>query len=158
MKRLGIENLYKANGIEDFKLRNTEDLLKLYSINFKEVDGFSELNDANKKIFEKFIVNVFNAIGIESRATLVPIAIYWVEETEYLTKRNPQDDSYIIKGGVVYAISRNGVKKLINKWKDPDFKDYKVMVTETKTYLRFEYKHGNKKQWLHVTENGTEWY
>lgn len=48
MNRNQIENLYKENGLNDYKLRNTEDLLKVYVIGFKAVGGYNRL-DATKE-------------------------------------------------------------------------------------------------------------
>lgn len=31
------ENIYKANGLNDLKLKNTEDLLRVYDISYKDL-------------------------------------------------------------------------------------------------------------------------
>lgn len=36
MNRLQIENIYKLNGITDYKLKSTDDLLKCHGIDFKK--------------------------------------------------------------------------------------------------------------------------
>lgn len=41
MNRRQLENLYKVNGLEDFRLRNTDDLLKVHGINYKGVAGYN---------------------------------------------------------------------------------------------------------------------
>lgn len=164
MERFQLENLYEVNGLSDYKLRNTEDLLKVHGINFKAVDGYSRLDDLNKDIYEKFIINIYNAFGLESRAELVPKGIYWVEHIEYLVKENPEDDYFIIAGGQVNAIDRNGLKSVLHTWQDEDYKGYEIKESEAKNYLRFEYQHGTyddgtpRNEWLHVTEEGKEWY
>jgi len=158
MNRSQIENLYKVNGLTDYKLKNTEDLLKVHGIGFKEVDGCNRLDDLNRAIYEKFIINIFNAMGLESRTTLVPKGIYFVEETDYLIKHEPQDDFYTVIGGVVKIIDRNGMKSILRTWEDEDLKDFDPTDSESRNYLRFEYVHIDRKEWLHVIKDGNEWY
>lgn len=164
MNRRQLENLYEVNGITDYKLKNTEDLLKTHGIDFKAVEGYNRLDDLNKQIYEKFIINIFNAMGLESRAELVPEGIYYVEDIAYLVKSNPEEDYFTVAGGVVYAIDRSGFKTVLRKWIDEDYKHLEITESETRNYLRFEYEHGSyedgtpRKEWLHVTENGTQWY
>lgn len=164
MNRFQIENLYEINGLKDYKLRTTEDLLKCHGIDFKAVDGYNRLDDINRSIYEKFIIKFLNGLGLESRAELVPKGIYFVEDETLLVKENPQDEDYIVSGGIIYAIDRNGLKSVLHTWTDEEYKDFEVIEKETSTYLRFEYEHGTyddgtpRKEWLHVTEQGKEWY
>lgn len=164
MNRFQIENIYEVNGLNDYKLKTTDDLLKCHGIDYKAVDGYNRLDDINRTIYEKFIVNFFNGLGLESRATLVPKAIYYVEQTDILVKENPEDDYFIVAGGIVKAIDRNGTKSVIRSWNDEDYKDLKPIENESTYYLRFEYEHGSyedgtpRKEWLHVIKEGTEWY
>jgi len=89
MNRSQVENLYKVNGLYDYKLKSTEDLLKVHGVDFQEVNGYKRLDDLDKQLYKKFIVNIFNGLGLESRATLVPKGIYFVEDIDYLAKENP---------------------------------------------------------------------
>jgi len=139
-------------------LNNAGELLEMYGVDFKSVKGFEELSDTNKEIFEAFIVNFFNGLGLESRTHLIPLGIYWVEHNEHLTKEDPQDDYYIVCGSTIYAIDREGNKVLHRKWVDEDYKDSEVLKTETSEYLRVEYEHYGRKEWLHVIKDGKEWY
>ena len=157
MERKQIENLYKINGLTDYKLRNTEDLLKVHGIDFKAVEGYNRLDDLSRAVYEKFIVNIFNVFGLESRATLIPKGIYFVEDTDYLIKENPEDDYFIVTGGIVKIIDRNGMKSVLRSWTDEDYKDIEPIESDSKTYLRFEYEHDNRKEWLHVTKEDS-WY
>lgn len=158
MERKYIENLYKINGLIDYNLSSTEDILKVHGIDFKAVGGYNRLDDLNRANYEKFIVNIFNAIGLESRATLVPKGIYWVENIEYLVKENPEDDYYIVAAGIINAIDRNGMKSVLHTWNDEDYKHLEVKEIESKKYLRFEYEHQGRSEWLHVVKDGKEWY
>jgi hypothetical protein len=158
MNRFQIENLYEVNGLNDYRIRDTEDLLRVHGIDFKAVDGYNRLDDLNRAIYEKFIINIFNAFGLESRATLIPKGIYWVEDIQYLVKENLEDDYFIVGGGIVKSIDRNGLKSVLRTWSDEDYKHLEIKENEAKTYLRFEYEHEGRKEWLHVIKEGKEWY
>jgi len=41
--------------------------LKTHGINYKEVKGYIRLDDLNKLLYEKFVVNLFNSLGLDSR-------------------------------------------------------------------------------------------
>lgn len=158
MNRFQIENIYKANGLMDYRLRNTEDLLRCHGIDYKAVDGYNRLDDLNRAIYEKFIINIFNVWGLESRATLIPKGIYYVEDMEYLVKEHPDDDHFLIVGGVVKSIDRSGFKTILHNWEDEEYKHLEIVQSEPKTYLRFEYEHEDCPEWLHVIKDGKEWY
>lgn len=157
MNILQIKNLYKVNGITDYKLKSTGDLLRMHDIDFKSVTGYKGLDDINRSLYEKFIVNIFNANGLESRTTLIPTGIYYVEDIEYLSKENPSDDYYVTIGGFVKSIDRNGVETILHSWNDEDYKHLAVTQTKRKKYLRFEYKHKGRKTWQHVIDEKS-WY
>jgi hypothetical protein len=153
-----IENFYKANGLKDCKLKTTEDLFKIHGVNFKAVEGYNNLDDINRVIYEKFIVNIFNAYGLESRTSLIPKAIYYAEEIEYLVNIKGEDEDYsLVVGGLIKSIDRNGLKTNIHTWTEKGYKDVKVQEKGSKYYLRFEYEHNGKPEWLHVTNENT-WY
>ncbi len=155
MNRRQIENIYKANGLNDYKLTCTDDLLKVHGINFK-VDGYNRLDDLNRRLYEKFIVNIFNAWGLESRATLIPKGIYFVEEISYAVKQE-DSDGFLEVAGTVNIIDKNGIKTVLHSWEDEDYKHLEQAKTYSKTYLRFEYEHQGHDEWLHVL-NEKEWY
>lgn len=158
MDRKQMENIYKTNGLYDFKLRDLDDLYKIHGINYKEIKGYNELQNNNKLIFRNFILNFFNIQGLEKRNALIPIGIYYVEEIEYLTKEDSEDDYFIPYGGVIRSINKNGSKTILHTWNDKEYKDFKLYKTEILgTYLRFEYKANNINEWQHVI-NAKEWY
>jgi len=76
MNRKQIENLYMVNGLKDYKLKNTDNLLNIHGIDFKEVNGYDTLDDTNKTIFKRFIINFFNAWGLVDRTFIIPKGIY----------------------------------------------------------------------------------
>ena len=157
MDRVQIENLYKVNELKDFKLKDTSDLLKVHGIDFKAVEGYNRLDDINRHLYEKFIVNIFNAFGLESRATLVPKGIYFVEDIAYLAKEEPGDEHYTVVGGIVYALDRNGMKSVHRQWVGEGYENLEMIESEGEKYLRFEYEHHERAEWLHV-KSENQWY
>jgi hypothetical protein len=158
ISRTQIENLYKVNRLFDYTLRYHEDLLKTHGIDATAIAGYNELSGENRFIFDGFILNVFNACGLESRATLIPIGVYWVEERQYIVKENPSDDFFVGAGSLVRKISKDGSRTVLHKWIHKDYKKLDVILDDkNRYYLRFEYMHHGRKEWLHVTNEKT-WY
>lgn len=159
METFQLENLYKVNGIPDYRLRSLDNLLRTHGIDYKGVNGYANLDDVNKLLYEKFIINIFNAYGLKERATLIPTGIYFVEDIKYLVKEeNDEGGYYVAAGGVVKSIDKNGKKTVLHKWEDKDYKKHIKSDTESSTYLRFEFKiQGRKNEWLHVAGEKT-WY
>jgi len=157
MERFQLEKLYEVNGLNDFKLNTADDLLKTHGIDFREVEGYTRLDDENRLLYEKFITNLFNGLGLDSRMTMIPKGIYYVDDFDYLVKENPEDDHFITAGGVVMAIDKNGLKTVHRSWTDDNYTHLEVIKSKIKTYLRFEYEHDSHKEWLHVTGEKT-WY
>ena len=157
MNRCQLEKLYQVNGLKDYKLMTTDDLLKTHGINFKAVEGYGRLDDLNKLLYEKFIVNFFNGLGLDSRMTMIPKEIYFVEDFDLVVKINPDDDYFAVAGGLVIAIDKNGLKTVHRFWKNDDYMHLKIIEGKNKTYLRFEYEHNEREKWLHVT-NPKTWY
>lgn len=157
MNRNQVENLYLVNGLNDFQVKSIEDILKTHGIDVRTVDGYSRLDDVNRLLYEKFIINFFNAQGLETRATLVPTGIYYVEEIEYLVKEKPEDDCYTVSGFIVNVIDRNGIKSVLHHLKYDRYEGLKIEEGDPKYYLRIEYNHDDSKGWLHVIDDKT-WY
>ncbi|MGE4282357.1 MAG: hypothetical protein AB7G87_01410 [Clostridia bacterium] len=163
MERFQIEKLYKVNGLGDYKLKSPVDLVKTHGIDYIEINGFNRLNDLQKLLFSKFIVNYFNGYGLKTRCSIVPKGIYFVEEVEYLVKEDSEDDIYTIVGEKVLAIDRNGLKTVHHYWKNETFdhikEQYPGMIIESqlKQYLRFEYVINGHPGWQHVISD-KEWY
>lgn len=161
MTRTQLENIYNANELNDYRLKNTEDLLKVHGIDYKKVKGYEDLEDFNKEIYEKFIIKIFNSWSFDSRALLIPKAIYWVEDIEYIVK---DQDSLYVAAKVIYSIDKNGKRKILREWEDIDYTGFEKIEDEPEFYLRFEYESGTDsegkpiKEWLHVIKEGNEWY
>lgn len=157
MNRVQLENLYEINGLKDYKLKTADDLLRTHGVNFKAVDGYTRLDDVNKLLYEKFIVNYINGYGLDTRATMIPKGIYYVEDVELLAKGNPEDEYYTIIGGRVMSIDRNGLKTVLRSWIDENYTHLGFSESEPERYLRFEYEIDGREEWQHVINERT-WY
>ena len=158
MNRFQLEKIYEVNGLKDYRLINPVDLIKTHGIDYIAVNGFNRLSDENKLLFGKFIVNFFNGLGLDSRMTMIPKGIYFVEDFDYLVKENPEDDYWNVAGGLVMAIDKNGLKTVHRTWKDEDYAHLEAIEGTHKTYLRFEYKiDDDRDEWQHVIDPKT-WY
>lgn len=160
MDREQIENIYLINGLGDFRLRSLGDLIKCHGINARTIDGYSELSDEDKKSYEKFIVNVMNAMGMMSRASFVPERVYRAYDVDFLVRNEDYEDSYSVVGGEVWNVS-SLEPTLTHKWVDEDLEvlpEQTIKERSKKDYLRIEYSHDNRNEWLHIIKDGEEWY
>lgn len=168
MDIFNLAKLYIENGLKDFTLRGTDDLLNIHNIDFEKVKGYDKLDDINRAIFKKFIVKFYNARDIVSRTTTSPLGIYYVEDKDYIilhpdneSLKDDYDDRdvYISIGTKITAMYRDGSSELIKEFKEENYdytKDYEEI--EIRNYLRFEVHYYNSNEWLHVAKNGEEWY
>lgn len=152
-----LKNIYLTNGINDFKLRSQEDLLKVHGIKVEQIKGFDELGDIQKKIFKGFILNFFNGCGLDLRATFEPVAVDFVHETSYYYVGDDGDNydagekrEIILKNGELILESHRKVD-------EEELEGKEVKHFEPQDYLRFKYyERGNKYSeddyvsWLHV--------
>nr|WP_312289493.1 hypothetical protein [Clostridium chromiireducens] len=156
MNRKQIENLYLVNGIDDFKLRSQEDLLKTHGIKVEQIRGYENLGDIHKKIFKGFILNFFNGCGMELRSTLEPVTVDYVRHTDY----SFYDEEFGCRCSAGFKdeiIMADGTLVFDKKYTPEDAKGKKIKEDSTQDYLRFEYyEYGEKFKeeprvsWLHV--------
>ena len=167
MIRHEIEKKYIENGLNDFRLRTIEDIKLCHGIDIEAVKGYEELTEENKAIYRNAMLNIYNAWGIGNRSNLIPLRVYWAEEFDYLLPKVSDDgEEYnLVVGGVVKAITKDGHKKQVKKYwlyDDEELKEYgdkeKIFIEGPERYLRFEYKHGKRREWLHLINNGEDWY
>lgn len=158
MGRYEVEKLYKANGLNDFRLLNTDDILKCHGINVKAINGYSGLDDLNKRSYEKFIVKFLNCQGMDSRMELVPTGIYYVEDVECFVN-DPEEPQFITPvTRIIKSIDKNGSFKTLHSYAHVEYKEQKIVKKDSSNYLRIEYTHYGKEEWLHIIENGEQWY
>ena len=172
MKREKIIRLFEENNIIDFQLKNEKDLMKVFGIDTKKIEGFDTLSDKDKLIFNDFIITFYNIHGIDAKLSITPESIYFVEEFQSFIK-DPEEFQSIITDSEedfytlpyeykVTALDKDNkpIKILIHK-KNDEYKESKIEKTNFKSYLRFtyiyDYGEQQKKEWLHI-ENNREWY
>lgn len=157
MERNQIENLYKINGLNDYKLKTHEDLIRVHGIDYRAIDGYARLDDINKALYSKFIINIFNAWGLMARAALIPKGIYFVEHIEHLSKDDPAEDYYTVIGATINSIDKNGLKSVLRHYIFEGYENLEILKDEVSNYLRFEYELDGCKEWLHVIKED-DWY
>lgn len=155
MDRYQVENLYKVNGLGDYQLEDTNDLLKVHGINFKKIKGFTRLNYGDKELFEGFIINFMNGLGLDSRIAWIPTAINFVHDDEHLAKDT--NGNYVCIKRTIELIDSNEMKSLLHSYSYKEGEGYNITKIERSEYLRVEYKHYNRNEWLHI-EDVDQWY
>lgn len=63
---------YKELGINDFKLRDLDDIEKIYGMKPENTPGYDELPKDRKEIFRGFFLNFFNSWGLDARVNMKP--------------------------------------------------------------------------------------
>ena len=152
MNRSQLENLYRVNGLDNYRLSNTEELLRVHGVDYRHVKGYGSLDDINKLLYKKFIINYYNAFGLDTRATLIPMAIYYVEDTAFyiIEKEDDGQEIRVLAGGLVKVIDRDGKKRVLTEWQDQDYEGIQKESGPCEYYLRFEYKIHGRREWMHV--------
>jgi len=153
-----IKTIYTANDLSTFKVNSHNDLMKVHGVNIEEIQGYNKLSLEHKTIFDAFILNFYNAQGLEQRSSLLPKSINFVLSEQSLGKRYDTDDFYIPLGTVITAFYADGNEtKILKHWKDKKYKDIPCTLKEKEKYLRFEYQINGHEEWLHVLSE-ERWY
>ena len=167
MNRKQLKNLFEANGLFYYQLKEKEDLLKVFGIKIENLEGFETLSDEHKELFTKFLINFYNRLGVDSKLCLEPKSIYFVNEDTLTMQRDKEDESSWVLVECTTCVLDKDLNK-IKTLKHMIDKDYKYLKKtdakferNTKCYLRFDYNwtYGKKvvKEWLHVIDPNT-WY
>ncbi len=144
-----IEQRYIEYGCSDFRLHNLNDLKNIH-FSVKDLQGYCELPQKQRELFDKVIIRFYNAQGLDTRNQLQPKNVHYVNEVEYINSNNE------IVGEDIYIVESDGetVGKRLHRrkfYKNTDFK--KCTASNKGCYLRFELKN----EWYHFMPNGT-WY
>lgn len=151
MDRTKLERLYKERNLNNFMLRTIEDLEMIHGIKVDQIEGYSKLDITEKRIFEKFIINLLNAYGIEYR-NITPIKVYIAIEKTYIIETEAIKDCVIRK-----VVINQKTKEIESIWNFERFKGEKGKLSYAEKYMRFEYVKDGVKSWLHVNKTGG-WY
>ena len=131
-----LELKYQSNKIENYKLRTIKDIEICHNINAKKILGYSKLDDENKKLFEKFIVNFYNSYSPAVRDTLTPKCVFIALQTQKINKN-----------GEVSFLTENITDKTKSEFVSISSIALKKGDYE---YLRFEYERDASLIWLHI--------
>ena len=161
-----IESVYISNGLDNFKLKTLEDVKTIHNIDIANIKGYADLTEEHKEITSNFIINFMNGLGLDSRTEFKPTWIGYVEEVDYMQETtiysilSKQDETYNeVVATVIKQVKSNGKKLQHTKYLTKGIKDLKELTpSEPQYYLRIEYKHYGGKEWLHIINNGKEWY
>lgn len=151
-----LEKRYLDFGIDNFELKTVNDLRNVHGIDCRSVQGYSGLVHLHRVIYKKFIVNFFNAFGLDNRAMLKPLGVYWAESQDKVAITD--DGSLVWAGGTVVSVDKFRNRVVLDDWFDDEYAGCEIRVEEPTQYLRFEYMMGDRKEWLHIIKNGEDWY
>lgn len=162
MERSNIESLYIKRGLITYRLSCLDDLRVIHKVDVTELKGYSNLTSTRQEIFNKFLINFYNANGLGKRMGLVPKSIHYVEKTTYTVSR-PADDNHDEPYQEVVCdeykiLLPNGKKKMFKKnvyYKEVDPSYWLAFSKEE--FIRFDYKTDKRSEWLHVISE-TQWY
>lgn len=152
---------YEERGLSDFKLTSLDDIKAIYGYDIQELKGFSDLSEEYKELFSKFIINFFNAHGMDRRSVLQPLQINYVQHIEYSRPTEEIDD----EGKAIHELVVIEIKRLTSSGKYERYKRHifckNASISDCKGYcsqfLRIDYQEGKRKEWLHVL-SPHQWY
>lgn len=150
-----LENIYISNGLNDFLLKDTDDLIKIHGINYK-IKGYENLDKLNKSIYKGFLINFFNTFGLELRSKIVPLKIFYARDTSYCAKTVDDENCYVTVKRIIEPMGINSTLKSI-EYNNCDCEYVGSLEKEEEYYLRFEYLIDNENEWLHI-KSEKSWY
>lgn len=159
--RSEIEKLYQMAGITNYQLREASDIAYIYGHNIENLKGFDTLSPNQKTMFREFIVNYYNSCGLDMRAGFVPKSVYYIEKITYCIRR-PADECYDkpyneIAVEKYMMILPDGKTKLFHESVFVETEAEQLIETHKELFVRYDYKTGKRKEWLHVMSS-TSWY
>lgn len=152
MTRKELERKYETLGLTDYKLCTLEQLNAIHGVDVQTLSGYDILSDKHRELFNKTIINFFNAQGLDARKALIPKSINYVLQVDYI-RYLPEENCYETVKTEIFLLKDNQIKKRIHRYvfeKDVNFKECK---RNAKSYLRFELK----DEWYHILSS-TNWY
>lgn len=156
MTRNQLEKRYLDFEIDDFVLKSVNDIRNVHGIDCRSVQGYAGLVHLDRVNYRTFIVNFFNRFGLDNRAMLKPLGVYWVESQDKVAIT--EDESLVWAGGTVVSVDKFKNRVVLDDWFDPEYTGCEIKIEKPEGYLRFEYMMGDRKEWLHIIKNGEDWY
>lgn len=152
-KNINVDARYENYGLDDYRLKNVNDLYQMHEVNIEKIEGYDTLNDLEQWTFKRFIVNYYNTWGLDIRDELKPLNIYRVQQADLLYYEN--DEPVIVGYELARFIEGEFVLHEINI--DEEYRNIELERYEPSTYLRFTFEKGSREQWLHIVDEKT-WY
>ena len=153
-----VTTLYQHYGIHDYMLRTIEDVKNIHNFDVTETTGYEDLTEENKRIFEAYVLQHMNSVGMNTKITMWPKSVHFVREYSYCTA--PEWDEYEKKNvrweiGREYIILKaNGRTKKFKKFLDDDRTEADIdkSATTEKEFLRVDWRMNGENIWFHVSE------
>lgn len=155
MTRTQLERKYEELGLTDYQLCNLEQLSEIHNVGVNEINGYKQLSDEHKELFNEAIINFYNAWGLDNRKTLKPKSVNYVCEVNYYKKIEDTDDFFTDIGQEIYVLDDDGrtVSRRLHEYIFEKGIDLKFCEKNTKIYLRFELS----DEWYHII-SPIQWY
>lgn len=139
-------------------LRTIEDVKNIHNFDVTETTGYEDLTEENKRIFEAYVLQHMNSVGMNTKITMWPKSVHFVREYSYCTA--PEWDEYEKKNvrweiGREYIILKaNGRTKKFKKFLDDDRTEADIdkSATTEKEFLRVDWRMNGENIWFHVSE------
>lgn len=153
-----VTTLYQHYGIHDYMLRTIEDVKNIHNFDVTETTGYEDLTEENKRIFEAYVLQHMNSVGMNTKITMWPKSVHFVREYSYCTA--PEWDEYEKKNvrweiGREYIILKaNGRTKKFKKFLDDDRTEADIdkSATTEKEFLRVDWRMNGENIWFHVSK------
>lgn len=158
MKYLELQKRYLDRGLDDFCLKSIEDFQAVFGIVVNSIEGYNELSEDRKSVFEGFLINYLNRVGLSTKANFAPVSIHYVEEIRLGGKMQEDEEYYTEYSRQFYILRPNTIKIKMNRkgYTDKDVV-YPFTNENKKRFLRFDFLENKSKIWLHAI-SPTEWY
>lgn len=139
-------------------LRTIEDVKNIHNFDVTETTGYEDLTEENKRIFEAYVLQHMNSVGMNTKITMWPKSVHYVREYRYCTA--PEWDEYEKKNvrweiGREYIILKaNGRTKKFKKFLDDDRTEADIdkSATTEKEFLRVDWRMNGENIWFHVSK------
>lgn len=148
--------LYEKFGRSDYRLRSTEDILNIHGFDIRETDGYEDLTQEQKELFESYCVTHMNSLGMNTKITMWPKSVHYVKEYDYYSAPEwDEDEQRNIRweiGREWIILKANGRTKKFKKYMDEGktMADVDAVSTQEKEYLRVDWKYQGRAEWFHV--------
>ena len=139
-------------------LRTIEDVKNIHNFDVTETTGYEDLTEENKRIFEAYVLQHMNSVGMNTKITMWPKSVHFVREYSYCTA--PEWEEYEKKNvrweiGREYIILKaNGRTKKFKKFLDDDRTEADIdkSATTEKEFLRVDWRMNGENIWFHVSK------